>query len=157
MLNFRREQNRFNFRCAACIVQDDHLLIHREASEPFWTLPGGRVEFFETTADTVVRELQEELGYFARVERPLWFVENFFNFRSEGYHEIATIYQVSLNDSHPFESGVDFEGIETDQRLLFRWVPFSQLPNYTLYPEFLATAHFRLPDQPQFVSIDERS
>ena len=156
MLNFQRDQNRFNFRCAAFIVQDNHLLIHREASEPFWTLPGGRVEFFETTSDTVVREIREELGYSARVERPLWFVENFFDFRSESYHEIATIYQVCLNDSQSFEPEVDFEGIEADERLLFRWVPFSQLPNYILYPEFLASENFLLPDQPQFVSIDER-
>ncbi|WP_026328426.1 NUDIX hydrolase [Streptomyces sulphureus] len=39
--------------------------------EPNWTLPGGRVEHTEDPFDTVVREVAEETGYDAVVERLL--------------------------------------------------------------------------------------
>lgn len=157
MLHFQRETNRFNFRCAAVIIQDDHLLIHREISEPFWTLPGGRVEFFETTADTVVREIQEEIGRKSRIERPLWFVENFFELNSASYHEISTIYLVTLTDQQPFESELDFAGIEVDEALVFRWVPLQCLPEYNLKPGFLIDRVGCLPEQPVFIQFEDRT
>ena len=60
--------------CVGAIVFDDagRLLLIRRGNPPAqgqWSLPGGRVEPGEGWQQAVVRELQEETGLCARVER----------------------------------------------------------------------------------------
>ena len=54
---------------AVCIRDARVLLAHYQGTH--WTLPGGRVEHAEDPLDTVVREVAEETGYDAVVERLL--------------------------------------------------------------------------------------
>jgi 8-oxo-dGTP diphosphatase len=54
---------------AVCINDNRVLLAHYRGTH--WTLPGGRVEHAEDPFDTVVREVAEETGYTAAVERLL--------------------------------------------------------------------------------------
>jgi ADP-ribose pyrophosphatase YjhB (NUDIX family) len=54
---------------AVCIDDDRVLLAHYRGTH--WTLPGGRVEHGEDPYDTVVREIAEETGCSAVVERLL--------------------------------------------------------------------------------------
>lgn len=68
------------------IIHDDHVLIHRSEKDDFWALPGGRVEFFETSEDTIPREIQEELGLDSSAVRLLWHVENFFEYIGKKLH-----------------------------------------------------------------------
>src|SRR5689334_3766668 len=65
-----------SFRLAAyavCVEDGRVLLAHHVPSngEPTWTLPGGRVEHGEDPFDAVIREVAEETGCDARVERLL--------------------------------------------------------------------------------------
>ncbi|WFE48932.1 NUDIX hydrolase [Micromonospora sp. WMMD1155] len=65
-----------SFRLAAyavCIKDDRVLLVHyvTPAGERHWTLPGGKVEHAEDPFDAVIREVAEETGYEAVVERLL--------------------------------------------------------------------------------------
>jgi len=53
MICFDTEHGRFNFRSVAIIIHDAHVLIHRAVADEFWALPGGRVEFFETSGEMV--------------------------------------------------------------------------------------------------------
>ena len=78
MLRFDQGDARFNFRSAAVIVHDNHVLLHRVVGDSFWALPGGRVEFFENSDATLNRELLEELGVESSVKKHLWHVESFF-------------------------------------------------------------------------------
>lgn len=66
------ELNRGSFRLAAYAVciKDGRVLLAHHASEN-WTLPGGRVEHAEDPFDTVIREVAEETGCDAVVERLL--------------------------------------------------------------------------------------
>jgi 8-oxo-dGTP pyrophosphatase MutT (NUDIX family) len=44
------------------IVQDDKVLLVKEADDNWWALPGGGVDHGETIEATLVREVEEELG-----------------------------------------------------------------------------------------------
>ncbi|QGM99614.1 NUDIX domain-containing protein [Methylocystis parvus] len=54
--------SRFQFRAAALIWSEGRILVHRAVTDPFWSLPGGRVEFHESAAEALSREIIEELG-----------------------------------------------------------------------------------------------
>jgi 8-oxo-dGTP diphosphatase len=50
----------------AVLVDDDDrilLALWNEAREPKWTMPGGGVDFHESLAQALVREVMEETGY----------------------------------------------------------------------------------------------
>jgi 8-oxo-dGTP pyrophosphatase MutT (NUDIX family) len=48
---------------SAIVTNDDgEILVHRRTDNDLWALPGGGMEFGESIADTVVREVHEETG-----------------------------------------------------------------------------------------------
>lgn len=58
--------------------EDDRLVLVRNRWSDGWVLPGGDVEPGETLAEAAVREVREETGLRATVERPLEVVEQTF-------------------------------------------------------------------------------
>jgi 8-oxo-dGTP pyrophosphatase MutT (NUDIX family) len=46
----------------ALIVQNDKILLVKEADDDWWALPGGGVDHGETIEASLVREVEEELG-----------------------------------------------------------------------------------------------
>ncbi len=146
MLKFDRGNLRFNMRSTAVVIQDQHILIHKTPADSHWSLPGGRVEFMETSDHTLVREMQEELGWQCRVERMLWYVENFFSYDEISVHEITQYYLMSANAANSVKSETDFRGVEPGLKQIFRWVPLSRIDGYGLKPDFLRERLTNLPE-----------
>ena len=70
----------------ACFRGDDVLLIRR-GTKPLagdWSIPGGRLEFGERTADGALRELHEETGITARLVGLVDVVDAIFTSRQSG-------------------------------------------------------------------------
>lgn len=155
MICFDSEEGRFNFRSVAVIIHSNHILIHRAEEDDFWALPGGRVELFENSDTTIEREMIEELGLECKVVRQLWHVENFFEYNSRKYHELANYFLVSFSKPPTEEPEIDFKGIEESVNLLFRWVPLDSLRSYNLKPEFLFGKLTDLPNSIEYVRINE--
>jgi len=64
--------------CGAAIVRDGRLLLVKRRRAPeagHWSLPGGKVEFGESVADAVKREIREEVGLDIELLRDLGVVE----------------------------------------------------------------------------------
>lgn len=156
MICFDEGSRRFNYRIAGVAIHNGAVLLHRADHESFWTLPGGRAEHGEAAAETIQREMQEELDTDVQVDRLLWFVENFFEHEGRRYHEIGLFFLMRFPaDSLPLTS-VAFDRTDAGTLFRFQWHPvepdaLAQLP---LFPAFLPQALTALP--PAVVHIVER-
>lgn len=77
-LSFNVGTSCFNLRACAIIVHGETLLVMRDQKQPYAYLPGGRIKLNETAQQALIRELQEEIGIQAQIERPLWVTQAFF-------------------------------------------------------------------------------
>ena len=86
----------------------DGALLVGETSDPatgvvFHRGVGGHVEFGERAADTITRELMEELGEVVRVGRLLGVLENLFEFDGQPGHEIVFLYETEFADASAYK------------------------------------------------------
>jgi ADP-ribose pyrophosphatase YjhB (NUDIX family) len=102
-------QGRIRTQALALISRGDRILVERcydrIKEEWFCRLLGGTVEFGEKAADTVRRELLEELGAEADVGPLVATIENIFTFEGVPGHEICLVYECSLRDERLYELG----------------------------------------------------
>ena len=86
----------------ALIRQGNRILVEcgrdEVKNETFFRLLGGTVEFGEKGAESVRRELLEELGVEAEVGRLVATIENLFMYEGEAAHEICLVYECSFRD-----------------------------------------------------------
>lgn len=152
MITFRQNDRRFNFRVVGIAIHDGRVLLHRAEQTDFWALPGGRGELLEPAAETLRREMEEELNVAVAVERLVWIVENFFEYQGERFHELALYFQMHFPQDWPLLQHTDaFDGHENGIRLIFRWFPVDQLQGERVYPSFLRTGLATLPATTQHV------
>ncbi len=154
MIRIDAPPRRFNFRIAGLGFRDDHVLVHRAIHEDFWSFPGGRAEIGETSAETLKREMVEELGVEVTVGRMLWTVENFFRYEERDYHEIGFYYLMEIPKVFPFHpSEVVHRLKDGNSDLEFRWVKATKaaLINLDIPPYFIAEQIEDLPQTPAHI------
>jgi|GEM_PF-488590 len=139
-------RSRFQFRAAALIWAQEHILIHRSVADPFWALPGGRVEFHEASAETLSREVEEELGSASTVGPMRLLIENFFELGGREAHELGFYYDVQLHSPPPFvQDAIVHRSRDGDTELEFRWALPEQLSSFDLKPTALIPLVTNLP------------
>ncbi|MFP7478854.1 NUDIX hydrolase [Terribacillus saccharophilus] len=138
-----------NCRTAGVIVKDNHVLLHKNKKDPFWTLIGGRIQLGEDSAHAVEREFAEELGIPAKAERLLWTVENFFTYKSRPYHEYSFIYLMQDMDNRlgRTEEFLSSEGGEFH----YEWIPLEVIGELPIRPEFLREKLQQIPSVPEHI------
>ena len=138
MITFEKNGNKFNFRAVGVIIHDGKVLVHRAEKDNFWALPGGRVEFQETSGEALVREMKEELGVEMGEERLLWVAECFFNFEGKSFHELGFYHLLKMpEDCGLCNKTEEFNGYERSYRLIFKWQALDKIGELDLYPVFL--------------------
>lgn len=105
---------KFNFRVAALIVSKDKVLLQSSKNDDFYSLIGGRVSFFESTSEALVREISEETGVIVNEDdcTLLDVVENFFEYNNDKFHELLFIYKV--NAPEELVNKGDFKTLDKD-------------------------------------------
>jgi ADP-ribose pyrophosphatase YjhB (NUDIX family) len=78
-----------------------------------WRPPGGTIEFGERGSDTVVREIQEELGVEVVEPSYLGTVENIFVYLGAAAHELVRVYTVRFADQAQYQRD-QFDCIEAN-------------------------------------------
>jgi len=138
MISFDTGSHRFNLRAAAVILQGEYVLLHRLDGDEFWCLPGGRVEPGEHAAQTIVREMKEEIGATVHAEKMLWIVENFFSYNGRPTHEIGLYFATHLAPGSPLlDVTTSHRGFEKDKGLTFSWFSRQRLTEIDVQPVFL--------------------
>ncbi|MFZ5670471.1 MAG: NUDIX hydrolase [Pseudomonadota bacterium] len=88
--------------CGAAILRDGALLLVRRLRQPeagHWGLPGGKVDWGETTRETCAREIAEELGLAITPGRLLCVADTLD--AGDGRHWVAPVYLVEDCEGEP--------------------------------------------------------
>ncbi|WP_105401344.1 NUDIX hydrolase [Neorhizobium sp. T7_12] len=150
MIVLDRGSSRFQFRAGALIWSNRHILIHRAVSDPFWALPGGRVEFHEAGADALAREIEEEIGCEARIGPLRFVIENFFELGGRKAHEIGFYFEAELSRPLAFdEREIIHRSRDGETDLEFRWVlpTLDNLDAFDLKPLPLRSLLTAIPEE----------
>lgn len=106
-------------------VKDGKVLLCRGKGATSTYLPGGHIEFGETGAEALVREMKEETGLDSTAGKFLGVVENSFLQHGEKHCEINLVYELTL-------SGGDVTAQE--DWIGFEWCPLTNLDAANLLP-----------------------
>ena len=107
-------------------VWDGKVLICRAKGGKSSYLPGGHIEFGETGAEALKREVREELGVDATVGKFLGVVENSFLQHGKRHCEINLVYEMKLDGA---AQAAQEDWIE------FEWWPVAEIDAAKLLPE----------------------
>lgn len=152
-ISFNSDEGSFNYRAAAIIVHDRHILVLQDEGIPHDYLPGGRVQLREPVEAALARELHEELDLELPPHRLVFMAESFFTLMDTHYHEMC-LYHLMEAPPELLSLGDRFTRVEGNEVHHFRWVKFEELAELSFFPIFLKERIFSLPDSPEFISFD---
>ena len=133
-----QEKMDFGIRVGAVIERDGALLLVRHQKpdrDPYWVLPGGRLEPGETIPECAEREVAEETGLSARFSEVLYVSE----FLREDRHTVDITVKMMMEGDGEARLGRDPEitpGSEPTLREL-RWVETDELRKIELLPAWI--------------------
>lgn len=158
VLSFPHPHGRFNYRVAAVIIADGHVLVCQEDDDPYCMLPGGRVELGEHSRISLAREVEEELALPAEIGTMIATSESFYRRDDEDFHELGFFYAVTLPGHGPDGRSPWLKRRDEGHDLSFFWVPLdgTALEDLNLLPAWLPAFLRDLPEQQIHHVHDER-
>ena len=126
-------------RSCAILVHGDRVLM-QEADDGRggmqYALPGGHVEFGETLALCMSREVYEETGLNVEADKLVYIHENFYTLKGVETHELGYYFLVDLSSEVPTP---DPEGYvpSLESHLRMRLLPLQGLREFPVMPPFL--------------------
>ena len=139
-ITFERNENVFNYRVAIVIKNDNKVLIQKDTRAKHITLPGGRCELGESSADTAIREFMEETGIETKSIKGLGMIENFFvsSFNGKKYHEILLIQELKFKNINEYNKN-SINNIEEKKKnfLTYEWLEIDKLKENNFKPEIV--------------------
>lgn len=150
-ISIKATAGKFNYRVAAMIVHEAHILVMQDEGILHDYLPGGRVHLHEPAETALSRELREELDIDLPPHQLTFIAESFFTIDSTRYHEMCLYF---LMEAPPelLIRGDRFTRVEGSEVHHFRWVKFEELRHLSFYPIFLKERIFTLPEHPEFIT-----
>ena len=133
------ETIKFKYRTAGIANWDDKVLIYRGDTNPYWALPGGKIELGELSHVALQREIMEETGYDVEVGSLAWLSEHIFKRELDDQliHEVVYYFRMTFPEGSGIYRSGDIPGDESGRKLIFKWIAHDQLSELTVYPTFI--------------------
>jgi len=152
MITFKQSGTKFTYRVGGIAIHNGHVLFQKATADPnktFWFLPGGRAELGESAAETLQREMMEELKVSITIERPVFLLENFFADATAPHHELGIYFLMHLPPDCYIcqQDGPFVHEDEPGLPLIFEWLPLNQLAELPIMPTLFRTSLQTLPAQ----------
>ncbi len=135
----------------AIVIHNGKMLITKccnSKGEIFYTLPGGRQNFYETMEEAVVRECLEETGLTVSVDRfvalheEIVMNEEYKKANSDFTHKIFHIFLCHLeNEEHQTPTEIDENQID------FEWIQPQQILSINFYPKAVKESMLEILNQ----------
>lgn len=125
----------FNYCARAIIEQDGKILIICVNDAEYYHLPGGHVEIGETSADAVLREIGEEVGFAITLDQLVLVSEQFYTKKDTPNHSLILYYTAKPKTRVSTDNSVRMEPGRTKMiKNELRWVTRDELPSIDLRP-----------------------
>lgn len=145
----KTDKQKFNFRVAVIPYNNNNqVLLQRVENEEYLSLIGGRVKLGETTANALLREVQEELGILINQKNLdlVYVCENFFKINDKDIHELLFIYKYALNSNISYKV-IDKENVKAE------WFKIEDLKNLNIKPAIVK--NFNISEELQHLIIGD--
>ena len=113
-------------------VKDGHVLVCRNRKGGNLYFPGGHIEFGETGAEALVREVREEMGVESSAREFLGCCEHRFDQHGKPHAEINLVYALEIPSLAPDEAVPSQE-----DWIAFEWMPVGELAGSAVEPAVL--------------------
>lgn len=129
----------FLVRASAILIHGDRVLM-QEADDgrggKQYALPGGHLEFGETLALCMSREVYEETGLNVEADKLVYVHENFYTLKDVDTHELGFYFLVDLSSEFPTP---DRDGYvpSLEPHIRMRLLPLAELRDLPVMPPFL--------------------
>ena len=128
------EDYKLNVRAAGVMIHNGKILVHRNINIDHYALIGGRVEIGENSANTIKREIKEEIGKDIEITGYVATIENFFEMKGSKYHEIMFIHKIEFTDEEDKKIEYTIKNIEGKDYLQYEWIEINKIDDYPLLP-----------------------
>lgn len=126
---------KLNVRAAGIMIHSGKILLHKDVNSDYYALIGGRVKIGENSADTVEREIREELGKNIEITGYIATIENFFEMEGSKYHEILFVHKIEFTNAEDKNIEYTMKNIEGKDYLQYEWIDLNRIDEYKLLPE----------------------
>ena len=125
---------KLNVRAAGVMIHNGKILVHRNVNSDHYALIGGRVEIGESSANTIKREIKEELGKDIEITGYISTIENFFEMKGSKYHEILFVHKGEFVNEEDKKIEYTLKNLEGKDYLQYEWLDISKIDEYPLLP-----------------------
>ncbi len=107
------------------IVRNDKILLCKSVEHDYYFLPGGHIEFGESTETALIREMQEETGTGISSLKFVGIFQNMFTQDGELHHEVNMLYSAKINTEHIVsqENHIDFTWANVNTLSSMKFIP----------------------------------
>lgn len=107
-------------------IRGSRVLLCKNLKHSYYYLPGGHVEFGETAAAALARELQEEAGIESKVGEVVLAHEHIFRQGRRVRHELNLVFHVELPPG---------EVVSQEEKIAFEWADLATIGEKDVRPE----------------------